>query len=100
MMSSYGTMEDDGGQRLTQDYYVDVDGCECTGHVVVRMAVPNRPLWHFVDDGEKVELYVTFPDNVSGMPDRNMDGHDDEELTYEVNCTTMLRHCTYTVYVT
>ena len=93
-MSSYGAMENGGGQRLSQNYYVNVDGsgCDCTGHVVVRMAVPNHPLWHFADDGEEVELYVTFPDDVTGIPDGNKNSEIDSELAYEVKCTIMLEH--------
>ena len=95
-MSSYGTMDNGGGRSLNQDYFVDVDGCECGEQVVVRMAVPNRPLWHFVDDGEEIELYVTFPDGVSGIPEGNRNVQDNNQLTYPVKFTTKL--CTYAVY--
>ena len=78
-MSSYGAIENDGAHRLNQDFVVD--GFEGED-VVVRMAVPNRPLWHFVDDGEEVELYVTFARDVVGIPDPNR--VDDGEIVYKV----------------
>ena len=93
---SYEMVENGGGERSSQNCYVNVGGSgfDCTGDVVVRMAVPNHPLSHFADDGEEVELYVTFPDDVSGVPYRNRNSEIDNELAYEVECTIMLEHDT------
>ena len=87
MSSSYGATT--SAQALSQDFVVDgfggFDG-DIDRDVVVRMAVPNRPMWHFVDDGEDVELYVTFAEGVEGEKPTHRDGLDDNEVAYKVTC--------------
>lgn len=84
-------MADRNGVSTRPDYRI-IDGmeeptdCEQAKDVVVRMAVPKRPMLHCVDDGEEVELYVTFAEGVLGIPYKNRtgDGRDDDEFAYQV----------------
>lgn len=106
MESSFGTRESVNAQRLNQDFVV-VDGCSDPTNVqdvdvVVRMAVPDRPMWHFIDEGEEVELYVTFADGVVGIPCTNRHGEDDGEYSYKVICINIVYGpiCTVHLFVT
>ena len=89
MAASYGATEDGQMQNLPESAVVD--GCndldDGPHDVVVRMAVPNRPMWHFIDDGEVVELYVTFAEGVVGIP---WDGEGCGEFAYKVTCTNIV----------
>ena len=88
MSSSYGATSSANAQALSQDFAVDgFDDSDGVIHrdVVVRMAVPNRPMCHLVDDGEDVELYVTFAEGVEGERAGHSSGQDDNEVSYKVD---------------
>jgi hypothetical protein len=105
MTSSYGATTSQHGQMLTPEFSVAVDGLgdfdvEVIRDVTVRMAVPNRSMWHFVDDGEEVELYVTFAEGVEGVRPTNGDGRVDDELVYKVTCAVYFMYELVVLFVT
>ncbi|XP_028410100.1 uncharacterized protein LOC114532723 [Dendronephthya gigantea] len=77
--TSYGSMDEPNGHHVTVNISSDEPECQ---NVIVRMAVPNRPMWHFIDEGEKVELYVTFPKGVVGIM---YEGGDVRNPVYELD---------------
>ena len=91
-----GSTERDSGIPLSQGHsYVHGLGNDFHGDVSVSMVVQNRPMWHYVDDGETVELFVTFNEGIKGMPyNGSSHDNDDGEWDYEV----LTRSCVHILY--
>lgn len=92
MSSSYneGFTENDSGVPLSQ-HYASIDGFsyDFDVDVTVRMVVKDRAMWHYVDDGETVELFVTFNEGFQGIPygyfGCSSSGNDSGERDFEVS---------------
>lgn len=66
-------------RRLRQDIaFVEVEEDEEHG-VTVRMASKQHPLCNFVDEDDEIELYVTFTQQVRGVPWNNRASSSREE---------------------